>query len=549
MKTYHSCFLLILFFLSGQPAFVAAQTGSHDATTCVQPDSLREKIRALKIPDVTITKVQMITAGTYTPQGTDKAFTGLPAFCLVAATLTPAPASNIRMEIWMPVNHWNGRLLGTGNGGGAGNIIYRSLAAGLKKGYATANTDMGTAPSAGAAINYLDKWADFGFRATHLMTVVSKAILLAFYNKPQQHAYFVGCSTGGQQALMEAQRYPGDYDGIIAGAPANNRTHLHTGFLWNHKVTNSMPGAAFTAAELTRLHRAVIQAFAGKDGGAPGDDFLTDPRLAKFDPATFFACRENKDSCFTPAQIAALAAIYAGPVNTRTKEQIYTAPPAGSENIEGGLGYQQTSKGADGLFYPFKWVFGVGFNYRQFDFDKDLAKLDSVLAPLLNANDPHLDPFKKRGGKLLMFTGTSDPLVPYQDALHYYERVVQEQHGLKETQSFFRYFLVPGMGHCTGGPGLNDFGQNLSMTVPQDSEHDLLLALVKWVELGTAPDKIIASATGCCGMPDTVRFQRPVYPYPLFPHYTGGDVHSPDSYRGVEHARGDVVKPAEVYLE
>lgn len=522
-------------FLAVLVGFVNIEAQDKSTVT----DSLRKKILALKIPGLTITDIQTINSGSYQPGTSTTTLTGLPAFCLVAATLHPTPASNIKIELWMPSSDWNGRFLGTGNGGGAGKIVYERLVQGLKKGYATANTDMGTSPGVDSTINHPERWADFGYRSTHLMTVVSKQIVELYYGKAAHHAYFVGCSTGGQQALMEAQRFPNDYNGIIAGAPANNRTHLHTGFILNHKATNEVTGSQFSKADLSYITKTIVSKFAGKDGGAPSDSFLTDPRIVKFDPDTFFKCDSNNAGrCLTEVQIAALKKIYAGPVNPRTGEQIYRAPPVGSENSGGGLEYQQTKNGVAGLFYPYRWVFGAAFDYRSFDFDRHQAMVDSILAPVLNANNPDLSGLEKAGGKLIMYTGTADALVPYPDAINYYEQVVHQQGSLKKTQRFFRYFLVPGMGHCGGGPGLNDFGQNLGSVVKQDSEHDILLALVKWVEKGVAPDKIVASALNCCDARDMIRFQRPIYPYPKFPEYVSGDPNVPSSYKAVTHQRG-----------
>lgn len=537
-RTFFNICVLLAFFL--KPANADAQ--EHNTTA----GSLRQKILALQIPGLAVTDIQCVSTGVYQPTGSKTVFEGLPAFCLVAITLKPTPVSNIRMELWMPQNNWNGRFLGTGNGGSAGNILYDRLAHGLKRGYATANTDMGTSPHPDSAIHHPERWADFGYRSTHLMTLVSKQIIALYYGKAAHHAYFVGCSTGGQQALMEAQRYPGDYNGIIAGAPANNRTHLHTGFILNHKITSGRKEILFSPADLSYISQTIVSKFAGKDGGAPSDSFLTDPRMVKFDIDSLFKCGSG-DQCLTDIQIAALKKIYAGPVNPRTGERIYCPPPPGSENAKGGIEYQQT-EGAAGLFYLYRWVFGRDFDYHNFDFDKHQATIDSVLAPVLNANSPDLNNYKEAGGKLIMYTGTADALVPCQDAINYYERVVQRQGSLKRTQGFFRYFLIPGMGHCNGGSGMNDFGQNLHPVVKQDSEHDILLALVKWVEQGDAPEKIVASALNCCGTAGT-RFQRPVYPYPKFPEYRNGDPNLPSSYKAVIHQRGGVLIPAERYLQ
>lgn len=500
---------------------------------------LSQKIQNLHIPGLTLTDIRLLEPGDYTPKATGKELTELPAFCLIAVSLRPFPTSLIRIELWLPQKNWNGRFLGTGNGGGAGSIAYASLAGGLKQGYATANTDMGTSRGgADGAVGNPETWTDFGYRATHEMTVVSKAILNLYYNKPARYAYFVGCSTGGQQALMEAQRFPGDYNGIVAGAPANNRTHLHTDFLLNHALTNQGDTALFSVGELSYIGRKIGAAYAAISGGAPGDSFLTDPRLVNVDFDALFACKQGgKDSCLSDDKVAVLKKLYHGAVNPVSHEQIYTAPPVGSEGVGGGLLLQQTAAGANSLFYQFKWVFGKDFNYQKFDYNKDQEKMDSMLAPLLNANDPDLSALKKLGGKIIMYTGTADPLVPFQDAVNYYERVISQQQGLKETQSFFRYFLVPGMGHCSGGPGLNGFARNV------------LTDLVDWVEKKQAPEKLLANAFNCCVAEGPPRFQRPVFPYPKFPRYTGGDVHVASSYTGVDHPRGKVVVPAAKYLK
>ncbi len=462
----------------------------------------------------------------------------------------------------MPEKGWNGRFLGTGNGGGAGKINYRELALGLKRGYATANTDMGTSPRANAVVGHPERWADFGYRSTHEMSSASKILLTEFYGKPESHSYFVGCSTGGGQALMEAQRYPADYNGIIAGAPANNRTHIHTGFLWNLKATNSMPDAQLPAQKIAWVTKAVVAACAGKDGGAPEDGFLTDPRECKFNPDALPKCSgDSQDDCLTGAQLAALKQIYAGPTNPETGERIYTPIPFGSENSPAGVLEQENPAKMDVQFYPFQWALAAKFDYTNFDYDRDQDEVDRKLAPILNANNPDLSKLRNAGGKILMFTGTADPLVPYQDALNYYDRVIQyqqdklakqgkngPQQALTRTQDFFRYFLVPGMAHCTGGPGLHEFGQGLWLHGPPDSQHDLLAALVDWVERGKAPESIIATTYVDDTPAKGIRLQRPICPYPKFPTYTAGDWKSASSYRCVDHPLDEVLKPAARYL-
>jgi feruloyl esterase len=521
-----------------------------------------QAISQMKFDGGSITSASSIENGSFTPPETTSAMVGLPPFCRIAATLQPTPDSNIKIELWMPEKDWNGKFLGTGNGGGAGKLAYRSLALGLRRGFATANTDMGTSPNADAVVGHPERWADFGYRSTHVMTVVSKQIVLAFYNKPQSHAYFVGCSTGGGQGLMEAQRFPSDYNGIIAGAPANNRTHIHTGFVWNAQAANQPPGVQLAPETIAFITKSVVAACAGKDGGAPGDDFLTDPRECKFSPDALPKCGgDNHTACLFPAELATLKKFYAGPTDPRTGERIYTPIPVGSENSPAGVAMQQDPKKMSEQWYPFRWAMGASFDYHKFDFDHDQDLVDKRLASILNANNPDLSAMQQRGGKILMFTGTADPLVPYQDALNYYDRVVSDQEnrlpeaggmgaqqGLTKTRQFFRYFLVPGMAHCGGGPGLHDFGQNLQLEVPQDSDHDILTALARWVEEGVAPDEIIASSYVDDLSAKAIRFQRPICPYPQFPKYVGGDQNAASSYRCVAHPQDSVLIPASRYL-
>lgn len=247
--------------------------------------------------------------------------------------------------------------------------------------------------------------------------------------------------------------------------------------------------------------------------------------------------------------MSALKRIYAGPTNPRTGERIYTPFPYGSENCSGGLELQQNPEQLpSSLLYLFKWVFGADFDYMKFDFDRDLDTLNDILAPILNANNPDLSAMKKLGGKIMMFSGMSDPLVTYQDALHYYERVIHSQGGLAQTQDFFRFFLLPGMGYCGGGPGINDIGLGGVQSIRQDSEHDVLSACVEWVEHGIAPEKMIATAFKDGFAPNGISFQRPIYPYPKLPEYVDGDPKLPSSYEGVDHQRGGVLKPDERYL-
>ena len=436
----------------------------------------------------TITLAEEVTSGNFVPT-TGKPLSALPPFCRVAATLTPSSDSAIRVEVWMPQSAWNERLEGTGNGGFAGNISYGSLADGLKKGYAVANTDMGMATPPGETasifIDRPERWKDWGYRATHEMTVAARQIVRAFYDRDARRAYFVGCSTGGEQALMESQRYPGDYDGIVAGAAAQNRTGVHVSILWNFAVNQRSP-----ASYLPESARALISATVARECGA----VVTDPASCHFDPASLECKQDGQQGCLTAAQVETVNQIYAGPHNPRTGEQLYPGLPRGSE-----IGWDGLAPTNVPPFAPiFQWVFGKDWDWRQFDFDHDYTEYFDKLASMVNATSPDIDTFRKHGHKLLIYHGWSDWLVAPGETINYYNAVVaRDESAAKDV----RLFMIPGMEHCGGGPGATHF--------------DSLGAVVDWVEHGKAPDELIASH----GEPGT---ERVLCPYPQQTEDNGG---------------------------
>jgi feruloyl esterase len=491
-------------------------------------NDLVRKIKSMHLKDAIITNIQNIPAGDTVWIDGNK-ITDLPAFIRVSFTSKPTLESNIRCELWLPKNSWNGRFLGTGNGGGAGNILYAPLIDGLRRGFATANTDMGTSPGVYEIIGSYEKYKDFGYRATHEMTVISKEIIRVFYGKSATYSYFVGVSTGGQQALMEAQRFPNDYNGIIAGLPANNRTHLHASFIWNLIANNQgESNEILSQNKMKFLSEMVIQNCVGQDGGAPADHFISDPRLCHFNLELLPVCSGDleSDSCFTLDEMAVLKKIYEGTVNQKTGERIYTPIPIGGDHLENSFPH----------LYIFNWVFGKNFDYKKFDFNRDMDKVDAILAPILNANNPDLSAIKARGGKILMYAGTDDQLVPFQDAVNYYERVIQKQGGLEQTQCFFRFYIVPGMGHGRRGKSGLFF-------------EDILSPIMDWVEKDLPPYKLISTTTINGKDSVKLRVERPVFPYPEFPHYKGGDPNSADSYTPTNHPRGNVLIPSQKYLK
>src|SRR5215469_3113661 len=415
----------------------------------------------LALTDTTITAAEPVFAGTYTaPDG--EVFTNLPAFCRIAATLTPTSDSDIKIEVWMPYSGWNGRYVGTGNAGIGGVIVWRTLGFFLALNYAVANTDMGTSPAATDPLGgrvltgHPEKQIDFATRSTNLMTVRSKQIIKAFYDEQPKYSYFVGCSTGGGQGVHEALQFPGDYDGIVAGAPLFNNTHHTSANGWDYEAFSSSP-ANLTAAQATAITTTVVKQCAGKDGGLNADNYLTDPRDCRWDPAAL-QCTSGEgtaSTCLTAPQVAAVRKFYNGPINPCTGERIHAGRVRGSESNSGLPASLASVPGSTNtLIY---WVFGNDFDWRGFDFDRDMDLVDEELAARSNANKADLEEFRSHAGKLILTHGFADPLVPTLNTIAYYERLIARQRRdgrhdgdkrnerLRRTQQFARLFLLPGV--------------------------------------------------------------------------------------------------------
>ncbi|TMJ02760.1 MAG: tannase/feruloyl esterase family alpha/beta hydrolase [Alphaproteobacteria bacterium] len=524
-----------------------------------------ESLASFAFPDTTINAAQSQTGGAYVaPDAWHLAFTNLPPYCEVQATIAPTPDSSIKVRVWMPTQRYNGRYLGTGNGGYAGGFFFSELADGINRGFATANTDMGATGAAGTNGDLLtghpEKWKDFGWRATHLMTTFSKALINTFYGNPAQRSYFAGCSTGGQQALMEAQRFPDDYDGILAGAPAFNRTHIHTVPVAQYRATHATAASYIPATKLDVVNQAVLAQCRAKDGGAPADAFLTDPRICKFDPAAL-ACPAGLDgpNCLNPDQVAAMKVYYAGSVNPATGALIHPGNARGSETSNPaalGLALNESlnEPSFDSLF---KWVFGLTWQWQTFDFNHDVDSVDRVLAGDLNATSTDLRAFAGRGGKLVMYAGWADPLIPSQSSINYYNALAASYGGthgasaLKKTQGFARLFMAPGMWHCKEGPGPSSFGGVIAQPAPSyDARYDILTSLTQWVEQGVAPNSVIATKYNGDTPQLGIAMQRPICSYPQIPVYKGsGDPNAAASFtcQASETTAADNPKPAPQY--
>jgi feruloyl esterase len=504
---------------------------------------------ALDIRDTTITLAETLPAGANpSPVGT------LPvAICRVVGVTAPA----VTFEVWMPTEGWNGKFQMVGNGGTAGVISYAAMRTALTRGYATASTDTGHVSSGSFdstwALGRPDLVADFGHRGTHVTTVNGKLITREFYGERPRYSYFVGCSKGGQQGLMEAQRYPEDFDGIIAGDPANNWTRFYAGaHLWYSIATLKDPESYIPASKTAILGNAVTAACDAIDGIADG--ILDDPRKCNFDPAVL-TCQPGQDpaTCYTPKQVKAIKDIWNG-VRTPSGELVHQPLVPGGEAGSGGWAAWTTGSApftglhwlaADG-FFRYMVFNNPSYDPMTFNFASDLKFALRKVGPVLDAVDPDLRELQRRRAKLIVYHGWSDPDISPLNSIDYFESVVsfmsrghghhtvawergrddhadgREERGRDDhtdgrgerghgdradarerTNSFFRLFMVPGMQHCSGGPGPNTF--------------DMLTALENWVEKGKAPTSVIASSISG----GQVVRSRPLCVYPRVAVYTG----------------------------
>jgi len=484
------------------------KSGTARANTC-------EEIAALTLPAVAISSARSIPAGPFALAEGSRPV-DVPAFCRVSAIAAPTADSRITIEIWIPAA-WNGRLLGTANGGFAGSIPYPAMVAAIGRGDAAVGTDTGhTGDQMDFGLGHPEKIVDWSHRAVHVMTDLAKLVVRDARGRLPDRSYFEGCSTGGQQALSEAQRYPGDYDGIVAGDPGHNRTRLILGFLWSWIALHDDSGRqVLPPSKLPMITKAAVAACDAIDGLKDGA--IADPRACRFDPATLLCRGADDESCLTTAQAAAVKKVYDGAKNPRTREQIFPGWARGSEQGWGTYLLNPPEPMRLGLFRAF--TFGdPKWDWRTFDWDRDVAYLDERL-PYLSATSTDLRAFKSRGGKLLMYTGTADPVVPPEDTINYYEAVSAAMGGASETQTFFRFFPVPGMAHCGGGTGPSTF--------------DALGAVEAWVEHGTAPDRLVASHS-TAGVVDRT---RPLCAYPKVARYRGaGSIDAAENFTCVAKA-------------
>jgi feruloyl esterase len=463
-----------------------------------------ESLSTLALPGATITMAQSVAAGAFTPPGArggagQSTYATLPAFCRVAATLKPTADSDIKIEVWLPASGWNGKLESVGNGAWAGTIGYGALGQAVAAGYAGASTDTGhTGGAATFIVGHPERVTDFAYRAVHEMTVAAKSIIAAYYGNAPKRSYFNGCSTGGRQALAEAQRFPQDYDGIISGAAANYPTHLQGMQTWVAAQAHLTPESMIPASKYPLIQTAVMAACDASDGVKDG--VLEDPRTCHFDPKVLQCKAGDEATCLTKSQVELAQKIYAGPTN-RNGREAFPGLERGSETGWRTLAAAQPMGLAVETFEYLvfndpKW------DFTTFDFNRDVAKAEQVIGLLMNSIDPNLKPFFDHGGKLLMYHGWADPGIPPRNSVNYYNSVVDKM-GKSKTADSIKLFMVPGMGHCQGGDGTDTF--------------DKVGVLDQWVEKGKAPDQILASHRKN-GVADKT---RPLCPYPQVAKYKG----------------------------
>jgi Tannase and feruloyl esterase len=457
-----------------------------------------DTLASLSLSQAKITSSQLIAPGAFTPPTgrAAAAYRNLPEFCRVSVTLTPSDDSDIKSEVWLPTTNWNRKLEVVGNGGWAGTISYGALADGLRSGYATASTNTGHIGDTGEfALGHPEKLIDFSWRSEHETTVKAKAIVAAFYDAAPRRSYWNGCSTGGRQALKEAQMFPDDFDGIIAGAPGNRNAMG----LWIAHALLKDPASYIPAAKYPLIHRAAIAACDAADGLKDG--LISDPMSCKFDPAVLLCQSGDTADCLTQAQVDAARKVYGPGRNPRTGRELFPTFAPGSE-----LGWAVMGAGPDPYAPTFDQARYVVYadpkwDWRAFDFDKDIDRFMRAEYLIMNATDPHIEKFTAHG-KLLMYHGWADQNVSPYMTVQYFERV-KEALGPQATADTVRLFMAPGMAHCAGGEGPNTF--------------EKIGTLDRWVETGKAPENIVAShATG--GKVDRM---RPLCPYPQTAVYSG----------------------------
>jgi len=461
-----------------------------------------ESLISLSLPDTTITMAQTVTAGALTVSsnfGTD-AWADLPAFCRVAATLTPSSDSNIRIEVWIPVSGWHGRFQAVGAGGLAGRIPYRLMARALTAGYATAGTDTGhVGNNADFMPEHPEKLVDFAYRANHEMAVAAKSVISSYYGKPPTRSYYNGCSGGGRHGLTSAQRYPGDFDGIVVGASSWDQARLDAVRIGINLTVNRTPESRIPTSKYPMIHEAVLEACDGSDGLRDG--VIGNPRQCNFDYAILLCGGGDGASCLTAPQVES-ARVLTSPFRDRTTNNVLFEAHLwpGTELGWGRLGGPKPLVNSMARVRNFH-LKDPNWEPHLDNVAEDIERATTMDGGLLASNNLNLKPFFDRGGKLLMWHGWDDPQVPAQNSIIFYEGVWNTVG--REAEDSIALFLLPGVAHCRGGPGADTF--------------DVMAGIEQWVEQGEEPLRISASHSTDGRIDRT----RPLCPYGEVAEYVG----------------------------
>lgn len=509
-----------------------------------------EALLRLRAPEMTITGSQAVAsvqsiAPELAPAPEDE------PFCRATGYLSPTADSHIQFEVWLPAKaRWNGKFLAVGNGGFFGYLNHRAALSPLRRNYAVLTTDLGHTSRPGDssdgswAIGHPNRVVDYAYRAQHVSVAAAKTIIAAHYGSGPTHSYFSGCSAGGIQGLTELLRYPDDFDGYVIGNATPDHLGQELGAMWNTLIASlSEPAEALTPAHAALIHRAVLMECAGKDGGLASDGFLTDPRVCAFDPASL-QCKPGQDpqGCLSEAQVANVRRIYLGPVNPRTSERYLAGLTPGTED-----GWSRYFVGKTNPAKPDRpWSSFLQYmahadptyldqmKYLAFDFDRDVEALRGLvvggetLESSWNTRNRDLGAFAAAGGKVIQYHGWGDPNIPPLEAIRFRDELLtalRARTGLspaeaeKRLAETFRLFMVPGMGHCSGGAGAWSFGQVGETPVSITPEHDTLSALEAWVERGEAPWRFVGSRPA--PEPGQERQTRPICAFPRIPVWNG----------------------------
>jgi len=490
-------------------------------TLVTQAQSLRdcESLADLSLANAEVTLATQVAAGEFDPASGSSSgssarspYAELPAFCRVALTLAPSPDSDIKVELWLPAAGWNGKYMAVGNGAFTGNIRHTSMRDPLQRGYAVSSTDTGhEGNTARFGLGHPEKVEDFGWRAVHEMTVVSKTIASAYYRSTPDYSYWSGCSAGGRQGMVAAQKFPEDFDGIIAGAPGLDWTGRAAAALRVASYLEANPEAQLHEADRELIYGAALAACDADDGLKDG--LISQPAQCHFDPTVLACGAGGSSACLSDAQLATAKMLYSSPVNPATGRAITGLMP-GSEMGWTDLGWTSSARATGLEQYRYLVYADPQWTIDRFRFDRDIALAESRDNNTLNALDPNLKPFFDTGGKLIQYHGWIDPQISPANATQYYERVTSLLGGRDAIHDDFRLFMAPGMSHCSGGPGPDSF--------------DMLTALENWVENGVAPDSVLA-VHRTDGQVDR---SRPLCPYPEVAVYDGsGSIDAAENFQ------------------